>query len=251
MKLSGSIRISGALALFIACSLSVSAQWHRKPYTEWSEKEALQVLNDSPWGHTQIFATNSQFASHSSIEVVPDRDGDPRRAIDQGGSRVRYISQVNFRIRFLTARPVRQAITRLFEVNRKSEFSAQFTEKLKAFVAEESPDSVIVAVYADAPRGSVKLQRVRDLLDQLTTAGLKGKAYLVVGGTRRIDLEEYQPPAPDGIGARFIFPRTVEGKPLLGPNDDSVQFHAELNPTYTLDKSYKAKDMIYEGKLEY
>jgi hypothetical protein len=245
MKHSGNYRISSALALLLVWSLSVSAQWHKKPYTGWSEKESLQVLNDSPWGQTQVFATNT------STGVVPDREGDPRRAMDQGGSRVRYISQVNFRIRFLTARPVRQAITRLYEVNRKSEFSAQLTEKLKAFVAEESPDNVIVAVYTDAPRESVKLQRIRDLLEQLTTAELKGKAYLVVGGTRRIDLEEYQAPAPDGIGARFIFPRMVEGKPLLGPNDDSIQFHAELSPAYTLNRSYKAKEMIYEGKLEY
>ncbi|HET9531213.1 MAG TPA: hypothetical protein VFQ92_12725, partial [Blastocatellia bacterium] len=221
------------------------AQREKKPYTEWTEKEALQVLNDSPWGRTQIFTTNSIDG------VIPDREGDPNRAIDQGGSRVKYISQVNFRIRFLTAKPVRQAISRLFEINRLGGLSAQLADKLRAFVAEDSPDSVIVAVYCDAPRESVKLHRVRELLQGLTTSKLKDRAYLTTSGGRRVYLEEYQQPAPDGIGARFIFPRLFEGKPILGPGDNAIRFHAELNATYTLDKSYKAKDMIYEGRLEY
>jgi hypothetical protein len=244
MKISGSIRTSSALALFLACSLTVSAQWYKKPYAEWSEKEAFKVLNDSPWGQTQVFTTNTIDG------VVPDREGDPRRAMDQGGSRLRYTSLVNFRIRFLTARPVRQAISRLFEVNRKINLSPQIAEKLKAFVADESPDSVILSVNTDAPRESAKLQRTRELLERLSTEELKAKTYLAVAG-RRVHLEEYQPPAPDGVGARFIFPRLVEGKPLLGPGDDSIRFHAELSPAYSLDMSYKAKDMIYEGKLEY
>ncbi|HWP44198.1 MAG TPA: hypothetical protein VNO14_13225 [Blastocatellia bacterium] len=244
MNLSGRLRTPSALALFLACSLTVSAQWGKKHYSEWSEKESLHVLNDSPWGQTEVFTTNT------SEGVVPDREGDPNRAIDQGGSRMRYFAQVNFRIRFLTAKPVRQAISRLYEINRKGELSLQFKEKLKAFVAEESPDSVIVSVYPDAARESVKLQRARELLARLTTEALKGKAYLAVAD-RRVYLEEYQQPAPDGIGARFIFPRQLDGKPLLGPGDDSIRFYAELSPAYTLDKRYKAKNMVYEGRLEY
>jgi hypothetical protein len=251
MKHPGSLRISLAIALFLACSLSALAQREKKPYTEWKEKEALQVLNDSPWGQTMVFATNSEFDRHTAIDAAPDREGDPNRAIDKGGSRVRYLYQINFRIRFLTAKPVRQAISRLFELNRLGGLSAQLAERLRAFVAEDSPDSVIVAVYCDAPRESVKLHRVRELLQGLTTKELKEKAYLTTGGGRRVYLEEYQQPAPDGIGARFIFPRLFEGKPILGPGDNAIRFHAELNATYTLDKSYKAKDMIYEGRLEY
>lgn len=237
--------IFATVALVFTSAIATSAQKARKPYTEWSEKEAIQVLNDSPWGRTQIFTSNT------AVGVVPDREGDPQRAIDQGGSRVTYISQVNFRIRFLTAKPVRQAISRLFEMNRLGGLSPQLTERLKTFVDEESPDNIIVSVYCDAPRESVKLHRARELLQRLTTDDLKSRTYLAAEGGRRVYLEEYQQPAPDGVGARFIFPRLIEGKPLLGPGDDSIRFYAELSPGYTLDRSYKTKNMVYEGRLEY
>ncbi|MCI0490560.1 MAG: hypothetical protein L0229_28540, partial [Blastocatellia bacterium] len=47
--------------------LLVPAQWSGKPYTEWSEKEALKLLHDSPWGRTEIFSN------------LPDRDASPNR----------------------------------------------------------------------------------------------------------------------------------------------------------------------------
>ncbi|HEY7547074.1 MAG TPA: hypothetical protein VID27_19430, partial [Blastocatellia bacterium] len=51
--------ISGAACFFLVCSAIASAQWNKKPYTEWTPKEVQKVLNDSPWGQTQAFANMS------------------------------------------------------------------------------------------------------------------------------------------------------------------------------------------------
>lgn len=236
-----SLRILLALTILIGVA---SAQWNQKPYPQWTEKEALRMLDDSPWGQTQVFADST------SPGGGPVPNGDPDRAIDQGGSRVSYISQINFRIRFLSARPVRQAISRLMEIRRRED-SPEFAAKLKDFVTEESPDYVVVAVLCDSPRPTAKLQRAMEMLDQLTTEKLKGKAYLATSDGRRAPIEEYQPPGRDSIGARFFFPRLINGKPLIRGDRGEIRFYAEMSDEYKLDRSYKIKTMTYEGRLEY
>jgi hypothetical protein len=47
--------IVGIPLLLLFSSLSASGQWDKKPQAEWTEKDALKVLNDSPWGRTQTF----------------------------------------------------------------------------------------------------------------------------------------------------------------------------------------------------
>ncbi len=236
-----SLRILLALTMLIGVA---SAQWNQKSYNQWTEKEALRVLDDSPWGQTQVFADST------STSGGPVPNSDPDRAIDQGGSRVNYISQINFRIRFLSARPVRQAVSRLMEIRRKED-SAEFAARLKDFVTEESPDYVVVAVLCDSPRPTARLQRAMEMLDHLTTEKLKGKAYLATSDGRRVFVEEYQPPGRDSIGARFFFPRIINGKSLVTGESGEIRFYAELSDEYKLDRSYKIKNMTYEGRLEY
>lgn len=239
--MNSSLRILLALTIL---TVVASAQWNQKPYNQWTEKEALRMLDDSPWGQTQIFADST------SPGGGPVPNSDPDRAIDQGGSRVNYISQINFRIRFLSARPVRQAVSRLMEI-RSKENSPEFAAKLKDFVTEESPDYVVVAVLCDSPRPTVRLQRAMEMLDRLSTEKLKGKAYLATSDGRRAFVEEYQPPGRDSVGARFFFPRLINGKPLVSGDRGEIRFYAELSDEYKLDRNYKIKNMAYEGRLEY
>ncbi|HEY7547073.1 MAG TPA: hypothetical protein VID27_19425 [Blastocatellia bacterium] len=239
--MNSSFRIIFTLTLLIGVA---TAQWGKKPYHEWTEKEALRVLDDSPWGQTQAF-TDSTTSSGG-----PARNGDADRAIDQGGSRVSYISQINFRIRFLSARPVREAISRLMEI-RDRQNSPEFKARLKDFVTEESPDYVVVAVLCDSPHPTAKLQRAMGMLGGLSAEKLKGKAYLATSDGRRAPIEDYQPPGRDSVGARFFFPRIIDGKPLVTDDRGEIRFYAELSDEYKLDRNYKIKNMTYEGRLEY
>ncbi|HSQ19547.1 MAG TPA: hypothetical protein VLR92_04150, partial [Blastocatellia bacterium] len=75
--------------------------------------------------------------------------------------------------------------------------------------------------------------------------------YLEVKGGKRIYLQEFQPTRPDGFGARLIFPRLVDGKPFITPESEDIHFVAPISDTYRLDRRFKVKDMMYEGKLEY
>src|SRR6266480_4993037 len=59
MKLSNRILILCATLALIAVPIALSAQLNKKPYTEWSEKDARKLLENSPWAQTQIFSDTS------------------------------------------------------------------------------------------------------------------------------------------------------------------------------------------------
>jgi hypothetical protein len=225
-----------ALTLLLTVPLIPAAQWNKKPYTEWSEKEALKLLNESPWGQTQIFTNNS-----NTFGTGP---GSSRASGDYNT----YF--LNIRIRFLSAKPVRQAFSRLIAIKQKGEMNDQLAAQLKAFATQDLPDYIIIAVDVDSSEAKNEIREFRSLLDTRTTVDLKSDTYLSVGG-ERVYVADYQPPKKDGLGAKFIFPRKVNGKPLVTPETQEILFYSELSPKYKLSMRYKVKELIYDGKLEY
>jgi hypothetical protein len=233
--------VASAFALVLAYPLSLSAQWSKKPYTEWSEKEAMKLLNDSPWGQTHTFTDMSK-----SFSTGPGSNPTARTTPSADAS----VRNVHLRVRFLSARPVREAFARMIELNQKSKISEQFAAQLKAFVALGFNDYVVVTLDCDSAESKAELQQVQALLNNRTTADLKNNTYLQ-SGVQRVFLEEYQTPKSDGLGARLVFPRLVDGKPWLTTENVDIHFYSELSSTYKVDTRYKVKDMIYQGKLEY
>ena len=250
-----------AAALCLVCSLIAWAQWEKKPYTEWSEKEAQKLLSDSPWSQTQVFSDTSQMFGNESLS--------------SGASRVANVFHVNFRIRFLSAKPVRQAISRVMELKQKGSINEQLGAQLRAFAAADFPDYVIITVLCDSDQPNMRLQEATALLNNRTTADLKNNTFLELKDGRRVFLQEYQPPRNDGLGARFIFPRLVDGKPYIAAESGEIHFVSDLSQggspssgvsrgqagsaatgssrsmSYTLDRRFKIAAMNYQGKLEY
>jgi hypothetical protein len=84
-----------------------------------------------------------------------------------------------------------------------------------------------------------------------TTTKLKNTTYLERSDGKRVFIEEYTPPGKDGFGARFIFPRMLDGKPFLSPEFSIVRFVSELDSTIKLRMDYKVSEMMFDGKLEF
>ncbi len=243
-------RIALAISvLLLALATAAAAQWEKKNYTEWSNKEADKMLNDSPWGQTQTLVDTSRMF---------DRD----RRLDSAQSRVADVAQVNFRIRFMSAKPIRQAVTRSIEIQNRGELPEAFAKQLKAFIDMDFSDHVFVVVQVDAPSPSVDLNSAVATLNKLTTTDLKNNTYLLTSSGQRIFIKEYQTPRNDGLGARFIFPRLVDGKPILTPDSGDVLFYSDMGglfipqtigerKPFALSMRYKVKAMMFNGKLEY
>jgi hypothetical protein len=243
MKLDKQLLVPGLPIVLAILSYTASAQWDKKPYTDWSEKDAQKVLNDSPWGKTQVFSTPGEmFRSPTSGRQGTTTRTDPNPA---------QALHLSFRVRFLSARPIRQAYSRLIELRQKGGMNEQAAGQLKQFVSGEFLEYVIITVTCDSQEAGSNTQQANALLSSRGTAELKNSTFLETKGGQRVFLQEFQPPKQDGIGARFIFPRLVDGKPFITPEAEEIHFVSELSSNYKLDRRYKIKEMMFDGKLEY
>ena len=113
----------------LLCCLSTligvgSAQKKFKPWTEWSEKDCKKILEDSPWSQTQTETDTSEMffspTTQSGAGSSPARN--ERGALNQA-------TNINYRIRFLSAKPVRQALAKAIAAKQP-----ELADSLKTFV---------------------------------------------------------------------------------------------------------------------
>ena len=243
MNLSRRILVLSIPGLVLLFSLTTPAQWDKKPYAQWTEKDAQKLLNDSPWGRTLTFS--------SAMELYRGPQTGRQGTSTATSAAPPNALHLNFRVRFLSAKPIRQALARIIELKAKGGVKDDVAEQLKQFASGEFLEIIVVAVSVDSQDTGSNVQQAFGLLNQGSTAKFKNNTFLEIKGGKRIFLQEYQPPRPDGFGARFIFQRLVDDKPFITPESEEIHFFSELSSTYRLDRRYKTKDMMYEGKLEY
>ena len=225
------------IALTLLIAAVAPGQWQKKPYREWSEKEARGILDNSPWAQAQTTTDTSHMF-------------DTGRAVVSNERREVEVPETKFHIRLFSAKPVRQATCRLIEIQRKGEISKQLAAQLEGLANADFPDYIIITVIMEVAKSGSQMGDAASLLDRQTTSQLKPDTYLSLKG-KRLFLVEYQPPRPDGLGARFIFPRTVDGQPFIAETEGEVLFHSSLNSGPELSMRFKLKDMTFDGKLEY
>ena len=237
------------LALLLALT-TATAQKKDKPWTDWSKKDAEKVLDDSPWAQTQTDTDTSQmFYSPTGVPGSGSRTQSASVNIDRSieGATNQSVN-VKFHVRFFSARPIRQALARLIELQQKP--PADVVTRLHSFAELESTNSIIVTVTFESPD-----QRysgvVMQAFNSAITATLKNTTYLERGDGKRLFLEEYVPPGRDGFGARFIFLRELDGQPFITRDIGEVRFYAEYPNGIKVNRRFKVGDMLYGGELEY
>ncbi len=236
------------LGLFLSLSLA-SAQKISKPWTEWSKEDAEKMISDSPWAQTQTETDSSQrlYSRTADPNATSDRTTAAANARLARGAINREVN-VKFRVRFFSARPVRQALARLIELEQKP--GEEVLINLHAFAEKKSSSSIIVtATFDSTDRGY--LGTIMQAFSTATTSILKNNTYLERSDGKRLYLEQYVAPGKDGFGSRFIFPRDVAGQPFLNSKSGEVRFHTEYPIGIQIDRRYKVADMVYNGEIEY
>ena len=216
---------------------SVAGQKKLKPWKEWSKTDAQKILSDSPWAHLQV---DQDFVEPTPLTRPPDPSIDTRLKQNEG---------MTYGIRFFSARPVRQAFVRMIQLQKK-DLAPEVVARLNTFAEVVSEDSIIIAVTVENPDANM-LGKAMQIVRNASTPALKNSTYLERNDGKRVFLEEYTPPGSDGFGARFIFPRLVDGKPFLNPEITSVRFVSDLGSSIKFNMTYKVKEMMLDGKLEY
>lgn len=240
------------LALF-ACSAFAQKN---KSWTELSEKEAAKILNDSPWGQTQIEGRSETPSASSAITAVTAPRRDTERVLSSSDANRVESGQpkqdrtIRYRARFLSAKPVRGAIAKIMMLKKGEAADEDLATQLQEFVNRDFGDFVVVAVTAEAADSKL-VGPMMQFLTNVTADTLKENVYLERKDGKKLMLADYRPPGPDGMGAKFVFTRTLEGQPFLTAESDNVRFFAQFNEKMKLNVRYKVSDMMYDGKLEY
>lgn len=252
-------KIIPLVMLSILAAIAVAQE--KQPWPDWDKRKAEKMLNSSPWAQTQVETDASQLSyspttsgtssvgqstssAAGSAAVNPGRSIQNDRA-DRGATN--QALSVNYHVRFLSAKPIRQAFARMIELQDKN--NKGIREQLAPFVERDFSDFIVVAVTFDSSDNRLAGPAFQ-AFNSATTGTLKNQAYLERSDGKRLFVIDYKPPISDGLGAKFIFPREVDGQPFLTEAGD-VRFFAPMSDKITLNTKYKLKDMVYEGKLEY
>jgi len=268
MRFKPSARVSGhgatmvfaaALTLLIASSSAIIAQSTHGPWMEMSRKDAEKLLADSPWSQTQVDTDTSEmfFSPTRGGAASPGRSTAASTATGQSSinnnradrGAVNQAIEVKYRICFLSAKPIREAMARMVLAGQR-EPDADLISQLRAFVDRDFSPYIVIAVSID----SSDQRFLGPIMQQINSAAagtLKNKAYLETPDGKRLFLSDYKTPIADGLGAKFIFPRRPNGEEFLKADTTAVRFVAEFSDSFKLNMRFKVSDMIYDNKREY
>ena len=248
-----------AVLLALISAAAVTAQKHGSTWMELPTKAAEKTLNESPWSHTQVDTDVSELfysptrqgsaspgrttsaASASNQQSINNNRAD-RGAVNQAVS-------IKYRISFLSARPVREAFAKMVLASQHQK-DEKLVTRLQSFVERDFSPYIVIAVSVDANDARF-LGPVMQAINSATTGSLKNSAYLERQDGKRLFLINYLAPIPDGLGAKFVFPRTEKGEFFLTSQSNTVRFVAEFNDSFKLNMRFKVSDMMFDDKLEY
>lgn len=253
------MKIAIFAALIITLLLSIGAA-QNKPWSEWTKVEAEKILNSSAWGQTQtdtdtsemMYSPTSLAGSSSSnrtgtLGTTTDRQSVNNNRITQGANN--QAISVNYHVRLLSAKPVRQAFMRVIELTQKTP-EKELLDGLKSFVDRDFSEFIVVAVTFDSTDGRYSGPALQAFAAG-TIGTLKNKTYLERKDGKRVFLMQYHPPISDGLGAKFIFPRIVDEKKFVNADSGSFRFYSEVTNQLKLNVTFKTSDLMYNGQLEY
>jgi hypothetical protein len=231
--------------VLLVFALAANAQSTIKPWTDWSKKDAEKILNDSSWGQT---FTEEQTGPADTTVITNTRGG---MSGDRKGENpaAPTAKPVHYRVRLLTAKPVREAFARIVSLS-QPDAGKELTDQLQGFIDRDFGDYLVVSFTIESDDAR-RAQGSMMMLSKLTIDSLKDKVYLERGDGKRATFLDYKPPMNDGMGGKFVFSKTLDGQPFLSDAQDTAKFAFQLSEKQKINLKFKVAGMTYGGKLEY
>lgn len=206
-----------------------------EPFWKWPLSKAVEMLNSSAWARQETFT----------------------RIVGGVGSGVSGEKEIynTFYVRFLSARPVREAYARIQQIQhgydkwteaQKREFDRAMQPSLDMDVG---PWIVVAVTFRSNDPNEES--SVRRFFQSETTETLKNRAFLSTERFPQVELHAYFPPRDDSVGAKFVFPREIDGAPLITPESGRITFELLEVPGAKPDltSSFSVKAMVIDGEL--
>jgi hypothetical protein len=249
-------RIIALVSVVVFFALNAAAQNNLdKPYDTWSRVDVIKILSDSPWAKTHQVSQPS-----STLSDAPTTGATKSNTPAQQRSRDTVIPPVVVRLH--SARPIREAVVRLQQIDGGYDKMSDADKKTfddahqKFLDCAVCTDYYVVTVFKFTTGRGAGGQA---LFDGMTTADLKGKVKLVNDNGQERELAEFNPPKNARDMAVFYFKRTEDGGVSLVAEDSkevrlvfTKEFLSSKKPFAALlpaNTSFKVSKMIVGGKL--
>ena len=246
-----------ALGAFSLVSLAFAQQeWERKPYSQWTRTEAEAVLNDSPWvAHQELrikFDKQSQKAAGSYSGVS---------ACAAAQAQTEVTSQVPvdfiFTVRLRSALPMRQALSRLKQLQADSKMSAKelatFDAQVKGLLECPACTNNYIVTLSSKSTNSPGADVVYTTFKGAQFTDLQRFVYIANERGESRPLIHFVPPKVPSDEAIFFFPRLDEkGAPLLTNDNKELLLKFSNNQVGSIDNfKFNLSRLMMNGKIEF
>jgi hypothetical protein len=226
--------------------------WVKKDWKQWSKDDCKKVLEDSPWAQrwSQSTAKVASFATRNS-----------------GTQGVGSESEVGvwYVVQFRSALPIREAVVRQvlianrydqLDIEKDAEKKDAMRKQTEGFLKRSYDDVVVVHVTY----GSNVQEYNRDLAAFWQTHYSEGtvpqEAFLNGPGGRKIPPIRMVSPKGGVQEFELIFPRTVDGKPIVEPGDKTLAVEFVSPTVGSVDSArvfmeFKVDKMSLNGQVVY
>ena len=233
----GLIMIRFFFVAFFSPLLAVAAtSWtNLEPFHQWPMDKAVKILNDSPWAKQETFT-----------RVI--------RGVGSGISGEKEIYNT-FYVRFLSARPIREAYARVQQI--QYGYDAMSPEEKSQFDEAQSPNldldvsRWIVLTVSFRSNDPNEESSVRRFFQSETVETLKTKAFLSTPTCPQVEIVAYFPQKEESVGAKFVFPREYDGLPVITKECSSVSLELLDVPgtDSSLRATFQVKSMIVGERI--
>jgi hypothetical protein len=239
--------------------------WMKKPFTEWSEKDAAKILKNSPWTHelSVTLSGGSPMASggggrgsrgNGQGMDVPSAGGDVTGNSGMGNSGMggggggrggrgggesggesgggAAGTSIMLRICWQSAPTVRQATVIAKLGHEKAD-----SDEAKKFLAQEMPVYVIGVLDLPPQMARFPTERLNEIAKTTTSLRIKDKDPIAASGVQ-------SSPREKAVDLYFLFPKTSP----ITLDDKEVEFVSTLG-RFEIKKKFKLKDMVIGDKL--
>ncbi len=212
--------------------------WIKKNFNQWSLKECLRLLQDSPWAKS-VTLTRVFIQSSDGIAAIPGRDNTP---------------QITYAAQIWSAAPIRQAAVQ------KTRLSKEFTSlnEPKRQETETNAAALLKESFSDRIEVRVEYSTTTPAYEQLLAAYWQKRpiaiwtqdTFLITGTGKHSPIQVHNA----GLNGYFVlvFPRTIDGRPVIGATDKgfSLDFYSpaiEVFPTEHVLLEFRLKQMTIKG----
>jgi len=206
-----------------------------EPFSKWSLDKAVQLLNTSPWARQETFT-----------RVI--------RGVGSGVSGEKEIYN-RFYVRFLSARPIREAYARIQQI--QNGYDRMPAKEKEQFAKAQMPNldwdasQWIVVSVGFRSNDPNEESEVRRFFQSETVKTLKNKVFLSTASSPQVELSAYVPQREESVGSKFVFPREVNGVPVVTRECTDITLEL-LNVTADIPRLrtiFAVKPMIVDGQL--